>query len=118
MKFNDLKINSAVCEVLKKQGIINPTSVQEKVIPAARSGKDLIVQSKTGTGKTLAFLLPTLERTKKISVAQVLIIAPTRELATQIAKVAANICKVLDLESILIIASNSANNYRNARQTA
>ena len=102
MKFNDLKINSTVCEVLKKQGIINPTSVQEKVIPAARSGKDLIVQSKTGTGKTLAFLLPTLERTKKISVAQVLIIAPTRELATQIAKVASNICKVLDLESILI----------------
>ncbi len=102
MKFNDLKINSEVCELLKRKGIIEPTTVQEKVIPAARSGKDLIVRSKTGTGKTLAFLLPTLERTKKISVAQVLVIAPTRELATQISKVAAEICKVLELDSILI----------------
>ena len=102
LKFNDLKINSAVCELLKRQGITTPTAVQEKVIPAARGGKDLIVQSKTGTGKTLAFLLPTLERTKKIAVAQVLIIAPTRELATQIAKVASEICKVLELDSILI----------------
>ena len=102
MKFNDLKINSAICELLKRQGIITPTAVQEKVIPQARSGKDLIIQSKTGTGKTLAFLLPTLERTKKIPVAQTLIIAPTRELATQISKVAAEVCKVLELDAILI----------------
>ena len=102
MKFEDLKINSAICETLKKQGIIKPTAVQEKAIPAARSGKDLIIQAKTGTGKTLAFLLPTIERTKKISVTQTLIIAPTRELATQISKVAAEICKVAELENILI----------------
>ena len=102
MKFEELKINSEVAEFLRRRGIISPTKVQEQAIPAARSGRDLIIQSKTGTGKTLAFLLPTLERTKNISVAQVLIIAPTRELAMQISKVAAEICKILNLNSVLI----------------
>ena len=102
MKFNELKISSAVVELLKRQGIIDATPVQEKVIPAARSGRDLIVQAKTGTGKTLAFLLPTFERIKKIPVTQALVIAPTRELATQIFKVAAQIAKVFELETILI----------------
>ena len=100
--FNDLKINSEVCEFLKRRGIVNPTAVQEKVIPAARSGKDLVVQSKTGTGKTLAFLLPTIERLKKVPATQELIIAPTRELATQIFQVAADLCKVTEIDSILI----------------
>ena len=102
MKFEDLKVSAALCEILRRQGISEPTPVQERVIPSARSGKDLIIQSKTGTGKTLAFLLPTLERLKKISVAQELIVAPTRELATQISKVAAELCVALEIDSILI----------------
>ena len=102
MKFNELKIKSEVVELLKRQGIIDATPVQEKVIPAARMGCDLIIQAKTGTGKTLAFLLPTLERIKKIPVTQALIIAPTRELATQISKVAAPIAKLFEVETILI----------------
>ena len=60
MNFTELKISAEICELLKRQGIVTPTPVQEKVIPQARAGKDLIVQSKTGTGKTLAFLLPTI----------------------------------------------------------
>ncbi len=100
--FEDLKVSAEICELLKRQGILNPTTVQEKVIPQARAGNDLIVQAKTGTGKTLAFLLPTIERLKKIAVTQELIIAPTRELATQISKVAAKICATLEIESLLI----------------
>ena len=100
--FTELKVSAEICEILKRQGILNPTSVQEKVIPQARAGKDLIVQSKTGTGKTLAFLLPTIERLKKIPATQELIIAPTRELATQISKVAEKICATLEIESLLI----------------
>ena len=100
--FTELKVSAELCEFLKRQGIIKPTSVQEKVIPQARAGKDLIVQSKTGTGKTLAFLLPTIERLKKIPATQELIIAPTRELATQISKVAEKICATLEIESLLI----------------
>ena len=100
--FEDLKISAEICELLKRQGIVTPTAVQERVIPQARAGKDLIVQSKTGTGKTLAFLLPTIERLKKISTTQELIIAPTRELATQISKVAEKICATLEIDSLLI----------------
>ncbi len=100
--FDDLKIQSEVCELLKKQGIITPTPVQEKLIPTARSGKDVIVQSKTGTGKTLAFLLPIMEKIKKIPVTQALIIAPTRELALQISKVAKNIGDVMEIDSVII----------------
>ncbi len=100
--FTELKVSAEVCEILKRQGIITATSVQERVIPQARAGNDLIVQSKTGTGKTLAFLLPTIERLKKIPATQELIIAPTRELATQISKVAEKICATLEIESLLI----------------
>ena len=100
--FKELKVSAEICEMLKRQGILTPTSVQEKVIPQARAGADLIVQSKTGTGKTLAFLLPTIARLKNIDVTQELIIAPTRELATQISKVAAEICATLEIDSLLI----------------
>ncbi len=113
MKFNELKINGEVCELLKRQGIIDATPVQEKVIPTARTGRDLIVQAKTGTGKTLAFLLPTFERIKKIPVTQALIIAPTRELATQISKVAAQIAKILELETILICGGQDVEREKN-----
>ena len=113
MKFNELKINVEVCELLKRQGIIDATPVQEKVIPTARTGRDLIIQAKTGTGKTLAFLLPTFERIKKIPVTQALIIAPTRELATQISKVAAQIAKILELETILICGGQDVEREKN-----
>lgn len=102
MNFHELKITPTICELLKRNGIIKPTVVQEKVIPSARSGRDLIVQAKTGTGKTLAFLLPTIERIKKVAVTQALIIAPTRELAIQIFKVASEICKVSEVVGLLI----------------
>lgn len=101
-KFEELKVSAEICELLRRQGIITATLVQERVIPQARAGKDLIVQSKTGTGKTLAFLLPTIERLKNIPATQELIIAPTRELATQISKVAEKICAKLETDSLLI----------------
>ena len=100
--FKELKINDEIIAALKKQGIIEPTTVQEKAIPPARSGKDLIIQSKTGTGKTLAFLLPILEKIKRVPVTQALVIAPTRELALQIAKVASTLCSVINFDSAII----------------
>lgn len=112
-KFSELKINSEVVELLRRQGITVATPVQEKVIPSARTGRDLIIQAKTGTGKTLAFILPTIERIKKIPVTQALIIAPTRELATQIYKVATPIAKLLELEIILICGGQDVEREKN-----
>lgn len=85
MNFNQLGINENMINVLKKLGITEPTPIQEQSIPLIKEGKDLIAEAQTGTGKTLAFLLPIFEN---ISIdmphTQVLIVSPTRELALQI----------------------------------
>jgi ATP-dependent RNA helicase DeaD len=66
-------------------GIVRPTPVQEKAIPPILAGRDVIGQAQTGTGKTLAFVLPILERLNPAaSHVQGLIVSPTRELAIQI----------------------------------
>lgn len=87
--FKDLGISSDLVNVLNKNGINEPTQIQEKSIPELLKGRDVIAQAQTGTGKTLAFLLPMME---KIDVSkdyiQGLIITPTRELAIQITGVA------------------------------
>lgn len=83
--FAGLKVCARTVDILKKAGISKPMPVQEQVIPALFAGKDVIARAQTGTGKTLAFLIPLMEKidaNKKY--VQALIIAPTRELAMQI----------------------------------
>lgn len=92
--FLDLNIDGKIIEALKRQGIITPTEAQIKAIPQIRQKGDLIFQSQTGTGKTLAYLLPIFEKLKNIPVTQTLIISPTHELAIQIGKVASKIAEV------------------------
>lgn len=85
MNFIDLKINIKINDLLKKNGIVSPTAVQKDVIPKIINKNDLIVKSKTGSGKTLSFLLPILQRIDSNSKnTEVLILSPTRELAIQI----------------------------------
>lgn len=85
VNFESLKITQEMINGLESLGIKNPTEIQEKVIPLALEGKNLIGQSETGTGKTLSYLLPIIE---KIDVnkkeMQCIIIAPTHELVMQI----------------------------------
>ena len=85
--FYDLSVSESLCQSLEKMGIKEPTPVQAETIPALRNGKDTIVQAQTGTGKTLAFLLPIYDRIKvQADNIQTLILTPTRELTLQIAK--------------------------------
>ncbi|TYZ20919.1 DEAD/DEAH box helicase [Selenomonas ruminis] len=87
--FADLGITESLCEVLAKQGLNKPTEIQEKTIGKVLAGQNLVGQAPTGTGKTLAYLLPALQQIDpEIRQAQVLILAPTYELAMQIANVA------------------------------
>ncbi len=83
--FQSIGISIELEELLKKNGIIKPTPIQEQAIPELLKGRDVIAQAYTGTGKTLAFMLPIMQ---KIDVSkpyiQALIITPTRELAIQI----------------------------------
>ncbi len=101
--FKDLGISDSVCETLRYKGIKEATPVQEAAIPLVRAGRDVIAQAQTGTGKTLAFLLPILEKIKpQAEVAQALVVTPTRELAIQIAKVAALVGEASGVSSLVI----------------
>ena len=83
--FLSLGIRTELTEILKELGIKVPTPVQLQAIPILLSGKDVVAQAQTGTGKTFAFLLPILERVNVNKPnTQALIITPTRELALQI----------------------------------
>lgn len=83
--FLELGISETFNHTLRENGITEATPIQEKAIPVIMSGKDVIGQAKTGTGKTLAFVLPILEKIDpESSDVQALIVAPTRELALQI----------------------------------
>jgi ATP-dependent RNA helicase RhlE len=80
--FRTLGLPSSLLEKLDRLGFVTPTPIQENAIPVALTGRDVIGIAQTGTGKTLAFGLPTLARLKPGQMA--LVIAPTRELAQQI----------------------------------
>lgn len=85
MKFEELNLNTAIIKALKMMGYENPSDVQEKVIPLALSGADVIVKAQTGSGKTAAFAVPILENIKvEENAVQALILTPTRELAVQV----------------------------------
>ena len=85
MDFKSLGINSGLVDILKKNGIKTPTSIQEEAIGIIKNGQDVIAEAGTGTGKTLAFLLPIFEKINpKSKDIQALILTPTRELALQI----------------------------------
>ncbi|MDR0283803.1 MAG: DEAD/DEAH box helicase [Propionibacteriaceae bacterium] len=86
--FADLGINPALVAALDIEGITHPFPIQEQAIPIAMQGTDLIGQARTGTGKTLAFGLPILERITLPAPdrrPQALVMCPTRELASQVA---------------------------------
>ncbi|WP_145523652.1 DEAD/DEAH box helicase [Virgibacillus sp. SK37] len=87
LDFLQLGIRKEINHTLKSLGIVAPTPIQERTIPSVLKGKDVIAKAQTGTGKTLAFVLPMIE---KIDVhkpdVQALILTPTRELAQQISK--------------------------------
>lgn len=86
MNFNELNLNPALLRALLEIGFEEATEIQENAIPIIMSGKDVIGQSQTGSGKTAAFGLPLLniiEPSEK-RLPQVLILAPTRELCQQI----------------------------------
>ena len=84
MSFADLGISKPVVGALAKRDITKPFPVQEMVISDALAGHDLLVQSPTGSGKTLAFGVPLADLIEPGAGVSALVLAPTRELASQI----------------------------------
>lgn len=101
--FSALGIRPELTQFLKTTGITRPTPIQAQAIPILLAGKDVIAQAQTGTGKTLAFLLPILEKIK-ISAphVQALIITPTRELTLQITAEAAKLANILGINVLSV----------------
>lgn len=85
MSFKDFNFKPYIQRALDELKFFDPTDVQAKLIPVVRSGRDLVGESKTGSGKTHTFLLPIFEKLDESSDdVQVVITAPSRELGTQI----------------------------------
>jgi ATP-dependent RNA helicase DeaD len=83
--FNEFGLAPEIIEDLALKHITKPTPVQEKTIPLILKGSDVLVQSETGSGKTICFALPAINKIDKGKGIQALVIAPTRELAKQVA---------------------------------
>ena len=85
MKFEDLSLSEEIKKSLKEINYITMTPIQEKTFDKIIQGRNIVAASNTGTGKTLAFLLPLIEKIDvDINSTQILILVPTRELAIQI----------------------------------
>src|SRR2546427_6776635 len=84
MTFAELGLSPKALAALDHAGFEAPTPIQSQAMPPALQGKDVIGSAATGTGKTLAFALPILERLEGKQGTRALILAPTRELALQI----------------------------------
>ena len=92
MKFTEFTFKEYIQKALKDLKFVEATEVQEKLIPVVRSGKDLVGESKTGSGKTHTFLLPIFESLDEdLDQVQAVITAPSRELANQIYQAAKQI---------------------------
>jgi len=85
--YSEFNFSEELIQTISDQGYSSPTPIQKAAIPELLLGRDLVGQAQTGTGKTAAFALPILERLKKnVGHPQVLVLAPTRELAMQVAE--------------------------------
>ncbi len=91
--FRDLEISATLCEALEKMGIKTPTPIQEQSIPPAMKGSDILASARTGSGKTISYLLPLLMNLAKSKDEKAIIVLPTRELAAQVADILFKICQ-------------------------
>ena len=86
-RFGSLEINPQIARAIADLGYMAPTPIQEQAIPVLQSGRDLLAQAQTGTGKTAAFAIPVLERVDPgLKRPQALVVVPTRELAVQVTR--------------------------------
>jgi ATP-dependent RNA helicase RhlE len=123
-KFSDLSLCTMLQSNLMKHGYVQPTPVQSEAIPPALAGRDVVATAQTGTGKTLAFLLPLIQSLAKpegkpaLGI-QALILTPTRELALQIQESAVKLTQGLNLRSTVVVGGmNETAQLRNIRQGA
>jgi len=104
--FDNLGISLQVLETLQRMKIVTPTPIQHQSIPAAMQGKDVLGIAQTGTGKTLAFGIPLVERLNHVK-GKALVLLPTRELALQAAETFHRLGHAFNLKSAVLIGGES-----------
>lgn len=106
--FNSLGLSNPILKSLDDMGFEETTPIQEQTIPLGLEGKDVIGQAQTGTGKTAAFGIPMLEKIdKQVKSVQGLIVAPTRELAIQVAEEMNRLGKVKGVRALPIYGGSN-----------
>lgn len=116
--FEELQVLPEILKAVSDMGFEEPTPIQKAAIPAALSGKDIIGQAQTGTGKTAAFGIPVLERIDTSRPApQAIILSPTRELAIQSAEEINHLAQYMNVHAIPIYGGQDINRqFRALRQ--
>src|SRR5437868_6464035 len=115
--FSDLSLCPALKSNLARHGFINPTPVQSEAIPPALLGRDVVATAQTGTGKTLAFVLPMLEALLKQPATpgvSAVVLTPTRELAIQINETFAKMASGTNLRAAVVVGGLSEQTQLNA----
>ena len=118
-QFSDLGLSQPVLQALDLKGYNEPTPIQAQAIPAVLEGRDLMGIAQTGTGKTAAFMLPSIDRLRDadrqtpFKSCRMLVLAPTRELAGQIAQSAKDYGALAGLKVQSIVGGTSVNKDRN-----
>ena len=112
MTFDELNLNKNLQKALKDMGIVHPTNIQQKSFSTIMSGRDVVGIAQTGTGKTLAFLLPVLRMWTfaKDRFPQILIVVPTRELVMQIKE---EMDKLNEYTNCITVAAYGGANIKN-----
>lgn len=104
-KFKSLNISDVIIRALNEMGFEEPTPIQEKSIPVAMEGHDMIGQAQTGTGKTAAYGIPVLEKILKAEPSQdiqAVVLSPTRELAMQVAEELNHLAQFTSIQALPI----------------
>ena len=106
VQFSQLNLSRPLLRAIEAAGYVSPTPVQARVIPLAMAGRDVCASAVTGSGKTAAFILPFLERLlyrpKEEATIRVLVVSPTRELATQTYTVLKTLAQFTDITCAII----------------
>jgi ATP-dependent RNA helicase RhlE len=97
MTFKELNLAPELLRAVEEQGYEVPTAIQQQAIPLAMEGRDVLGRAPTGTGKTAAFMLPTLQRLRGRDGLRALVLCPTRELAIQVAESGREYAKYAEL---------------------
>ena len=104
MNFEQFSLDPRINAGIKAAGYVTPTPIQQQAIPVVLQGRDVLGLAQTGTGKTAAFMLPILQRLTKgpLRKVRVLVVAPTRELAEQIAQTSITLSQRMKLSTVTV----------------